>query len=131
MVRLQATSTRGVPARLRRVAGCATATGSAGHAGETANLKLIFHLDHSAGLITFTSIQNLGLMFRIEIENAPDQYGDGRQQQQSFLIFPEMDGTYCPSLRRLVRAQRCSSRMRFVTIHRILLESRSASVRPR
>ena len=33
-------------------AGCATPTGSAGHAGATANLKLTFHLDHSAGLIT-------------------------------------------------------------------------------
>jgi hypothetical protein len=31
------------------VAGCATPTGSAGHAGATANLKLTFHLDHSAG----------------------------------------------------------------------------------
>src|SRR5262249_15423432 len=35
--------------RIRRVAGCATPTGSAGHAGATANLKLTFHLDHSAG----------------------------------------------------------------------------------
>src|SRR2546430_11090430 len=49
LARLQATSTRGVPARLRRVAGCATPTGSAGHAGATANLKLTFHLDHSEG----------------------------------------------------------------------------------
>jgi hypothetical protein len=47
--RIQATSTRGVRARIRRVAGCATQTGSAGHAGETANLKRTFHLDHSAG----------------------------------------------------------------------------------
>src|SRR6516162_5520702 len=31
--------------RLRRMAGCATPTGSAGHAGATANLKLTFHLD--------------------------------------------------------------------------------------
>jgi putative tryptophan/tyrosine transport system substrate-binding protein len=31
-----------------RVAGCATPTSSAGHAGATANLKLTFHLDHSA-----------------------------------------------------------------------------------
>src|SRR5262249_35372544 len=31
------------------VAGCAMPTGSAGHAGATANLKLTFHLDHSAG----------------------------------------------------------------------------------
>src|SRR5262249_4700390 len=31
------------------VAGCATPTSSAGHAGETASLKLTFHLDHSAG----------------------------------------------------------------------------------
>ena len=29
--------------------GCATPTDSAGHAGATANLKLTFHLDHSAG----------------------------------------------------------------------------------
>ena len=34
--RIQATSTRGVRARLRRVAGCATSTSSAGHAGATA-----------------------------------------------------------------------------------------------
>src|SRR6266446_1596223 len=47
--RIQATSTRGVRARIRRVAGCATPTGSAGHAGATANLKLTFHPDHSAG----------------------------------------------------------------------------------
>ena len=47
--RIQATSTRGVCACIHRVAGCATPTGSAGHAGATANLKLTFHLDHSAG----------------------------------------------------------------------------------
>src|SRR5262249_40604608 len=47
--RIQATSTRGVRARIRRLAGCATPSGSAGHAGATANLKLTFHLDHSAG----------------------------------------------------------------------------------
>jgi len=34
---------------IRRLAGCATTTGSAGHAGATANLKLTFHPDHSAG----------------------------------------------------------------------------------
>src|SRR5262249_44705811 len=33
---------------IRRVAGCATPTSSAGHAGATASLKLTFHLDHSA-----------------------------------------------------------------------------------
>jgi transposase InsO family protein len=49
LARLQAPSTRGVPARLRRVAGCATQIGSASHAAATANLKLTFHLDHSAG----------------------------------------------------------------------------------
>src|SRR5262249_13602345 len=32
-----------------RVAGCATPTGSTGHAGATANLKLTFHLEDSAG----------------------------------------------------------------------------------
>jgi hypothetical protein len=47
--RIQATSTRSVRACIRRVAGCATPAGSAGHAGATANLKLTFHLDHSAG----------------------------------------------------------------------------------
>jgi len=31
------------------VAGCATSTGFAGHAGATANLKLTFHPDHSVG----------------------------------------------------------------------------------
>src|SRR2546421_10287768 len=55
LARLQATSTRGVPARLRRVAGCATPTGFAGHAGATANLKLTFHLDHSAGADQYAS----------------------------------------------------------------------------
>jgi transposase InsO family protein len=49
VIEIQATSTRGVRARIRRVAGCATPTGSAGHAGATANLKLTCHLDHSAG----------------------------------------------------------------------------------
>jgi hypothetical protein len=33
------------------VAGCATPTGSAGHAGATANLKLTFHLDTQWGPI--------------------------------------------------------------------------------
>src|SRR5437660_7531074 len=47
--RIQATSSRGVRACIRRVAGCATPTGSVGHAGATANLKLTFQLDHSAG----------------------------------------------------------------------------------
>src|SRR5262249_5454769 len=47
--RIQTTSTRGVRARIRRVAGCATPTGFAGHAGATANLNLTSHLDHSAG----------------------------------------------------------------------------------
>jgi transposase InsO family protein len=46
---IQATSTGGVRACLRRVAGCATTSGSGGHAGATANLKLTFHLDHSTG----------------------------------------------------------------------------------
>src|SRR5262249_421272 len=57
--RIQATSTRGVRARIRRVAGCATPTGSAGHAGATANLKLTFHLDHSAGAVHSSSSQAL------------------------------------------------------------------------
>ena len=47
--RLQAASAGGVHACLRSVAGCATSTGFAGHAGATASLKLTFHPDHSAG----------------------------------------------------------------------------------
>ena len=39
--------------RLRRVAGYATSTGCAGHAGATANSKLTFHLDHSVGADLF------------------------------------------------------------------------------
>ena len=51
IARLQATSTRGVRASIRRVAGCASSTGSAGHApaGATANSKLTFQTDHSVG----------------------------------------------------------------------------------
>jgi hypothetical protein len=33
------------------VAGCATSTGFAGHAGATTNSQLTFHLDHSLGPI--------------------------------------------------------------------------------
>src|SRR5262245_23673372 len=40
--RIQATSTRGVRARIHRVAGCATPTGSASHASAAANFKLTF-----------------------------------------------------------------------------------------
>ena len=39
LTRIQAASTGGVHACIRRVAGCATPTGSAGHAGATTNLK--------------------------------------------------------------------------------------------
>jgi transposase InsO family protein len=49
IARIQAASTGGICPCLRRVAGCVTPTGSAGHAGATANLKLTFHLDHSVG----------------------------------------------------------------------------------
>ena len=51
LARLQATSTGGVRACLRRVAGCATPTGSAGHASAGAETvpKLTFQLDHSMG----------------------------------------------------------------------------------
>jgi putative transposase len=53
--RIQATCARGVRACIRRVAGCAAPTGSASHADATANLKLTFHLDHSAGADHFSS----------------------------------------------------------------------------
>src|SRR6516164_454254 len=46
---IQAASTGGICSCLRRVASCATPTGSAGHASATASLKLTFHLDHSVG----------------------------------------------------------------------------------
>src|SRR5262249_15910005 len=59
LARLQATSTRGVPARLRRVAGCAARTGSDGHPAATANLKLTFHLDHPVGANQSTQPQPL------------------------------------------------------------------------
>jgi transposase InsO family protein len=51
ITRLQAAGTRGVRASIRRVAGCATSTGSAGHApaGPTASTKLTFRSDHSVG----------------------------------------------------------------------------------
>jgi hypothetical protein len=45
--RVQATRTGGLRAGITRVAGCARPTGSAGHAGVTANSQLTFHLGHS------------------------------------------------------------------------------------
>src|SRR5262249_52351077 len=49
IARIQAASSGGICPCLRRVAGCATPTGSAGHASATASLKLTFHLDNSVG----------------------------------------------------------------------------------
>ena len=46
---IQATSTGGLRPCLRSVAGCATPTGFAGHAGATTSLKLTFDPDHSVG----------------------------------------------------------------------------------
>jgi hypothetical protein len=46
---IQATSTAGLRPCLRSVAGCATPTGFAGHAGATTSLKLTFDPDHSVG----------------------------------------------------------------------------------
>src|SRR5262249_13339879 len=45
--RLQTTRTGGLRACIRRVVGCATSTGSAGHAGATASSHLTVHLGHS------------------------------------------------------------------------------------
>jgi hypothetical protein len=39
------------PIALHAACSSAERTGSAGHAGATANLKLTFHLDHSAGAV--------------------------------------------------------------------------------
>ena len=52
LTRIQAASTGGVHAFLRRVAGCATPTGSAGHAGAAANVELTFQSATQRGLIT-------------------------------------------------------------------------------
>src|SRR5204863_1656820 len=74
----QTTSAGGVRARLRRVAGCATPSGSAGHAGETANLKLTFHLDHSAGADHLWPPRNIALsleMLAEALEQLVDQPG--------------------------------------------------------
>src|SRR5262249_13287858 len=49
IARIQAANTGGICPCLRRVAGCATPTGCAGHASAAASLKLTFHLDHSVG----------------------------------------------------------------------------------
>src|SRR5512144_2791192 len=49
IARLQATSSRGVRACIRRVAGCATSTTFAGHASTEAGLELTCHLDHPMG----------------------------------------------------------------------------------
>ena len=46
LARVQTTSTEGAHARIRRVTGFATSTGFAGHAGDTASIKLTFHPDH-------------------------------------------------------------------------------------
>jgi transposase InsO family protein len=48
----------------RRVAGCTTPTGSAGHAGATANLKLTFHPDHSAGADQLSDAARLARQWR-------------------------------------------------------------------
>src|SRR5262249_36253492 len=53
IARIQTASTAGICPCLRRVAGCATPPGSAGHASATASLKLTFHLDHSVGADQF------------------------------------------------------------------------------
>src|SRR5262245_14368250 len=49
LARIQTACTGGVHTGLRRVAGCATSTGLAGHAGATASLKLTFEVGHSVG----------------------------------------------------------------------------------
>ena len=54
LTRLQATGTGGVRASLRRLAGCAHPTGSAGQApgGATAHAELTFNPDHQRGPIS-------------------------------------------------------------------------------
>jgi hypothetical protein len=61
IARIQAASTGGIRPCLRRVTGCATPTGSVGHAGATASLKLTFHLDHSVGANQSSSWPSVGI----------------------------------------------------------------------
>ena len=65
---MEAASTGGVRVCLGRVAGCATPRRSAGHAGATANLKLTFHLDHSAGA---DQVNSVGAQIAAKISSAP------------------------------------------------------------
>src|SRR5438105_370476 len=61
-----ATSTRGVRACIRRVSGCATPTSSAGHSSAIANLKLAFHLGHSATADQSETAPESGAFFNYE-----------------------------------------------------------------
>ena len=54
---------------LRSAAGCATATGSAGHAGATPNLKLTFHPDHSVGANQVWTQNRRSTLLRIQRMN--------------------------------------------------------------
>src|SRR5262249_11309307 len=78
IARIQAASTGGIRPCLRRVAGCATPTGSAGHASATASLKLTFHLDHSvrANQIIFDCFltQNFGFDIVKQWQSDPYHY---------------------------------------------------------
>src|SRR5262245_8794962 len=65
---IQATGTGRIRAGLRSVPGCSLPRRPAGHAGETANLKLTLHLDHSEGadhcMMAITSIMWRAIILR-------------------------------------------------------------------
>ena len=59
--RIQTTRTGSLRASIPRVAGFATWSGSAGHAGATASIKLTFDLDHSMWAAQINALENLML----------------------------------------------------------------------
>jgi hypothetical protein len=70
---IQTTSTRGLRARICRVAGFATSTGSAGHAGKTASSELTFDPDHSMWAAQSITLQMSAFEGKADITSASQQ----------------------------------------------------------
>jgi hypothetical protein len=69
------------------VAGCATSTGFAGHAGATANLKLTFHPDHSVGANHAQARHRallLALLSASTSKSLSDHWPEGREVEAAF-----------------------------------------------
>src|ERR1019366_1322442 len=84
--RLQTTSTGGLRARTRRVAGYATSNGSAGHAGATASAKLTFQPGHSmkAGKKNVELYGRVRYAVRINVTTNPTAEWIARQLTEAF-----------------------------------------------